>query len=173
MAVLAEPEQGEIEQRPRGIQTILAVEALERRLVGCRSFLRGHALGRNRVDILARHRRDRQQRLVDHAEIAVGMVGRNEALVAPEPMHVVPRKPRHERRHGEHLIEPPRRRATRQTYGAGAAARFHDAEHPLPDPSRQRLVFFEMARPPARSTLFPYTPLFRSPTETASRAAAL
>src|ERR1051326_3232414 len=100
MAVLAEPEQGDVEQRTRRIQAVCPVEILQHRLVSPRR-IRERAFGRYRMDVLTRDRCDRQQRLLDHAEIAVGMIRRDEALVAPEPMHVAPGKGGHDRRHGE------------------------------------------------------------------------
>ena len=53
---------------------------------GCIFFL-----GVNPKDIFRRHLDFREQGFVDHAVIAVGMVGRNVTLIAPEKIDLVPR----------------------------------------------------------------------------------
>src|SRR3954454_24174166 len=65
------------------------------------------------MDIAGGHGRARQQRRVYHAVVAVGMIVRNETLVAPEPVHARPRKPRSNVWLSELFIEPLRRRTAR------------------------------------------------------------
>src|SRR5579862_3772246 len=45
------------------------------------------------MDVGVRHRHLRQQSGAGHAVVAFGIVGRDEALVAPEQMHALPRRP--------------------------------------------------------------------------------
>ena len=59
--------------------------------------LRAHVLGRHRVDVPLRHRRMGQHGVQGHAIVAALVVPRDEALVAPEPMHPVPRHPTYKR----------------------------------------------------------------------------
>ena len=89
-------QQRDVEQRAVGSKRVGAVEALECRLVGGGGLLRRKAFRRHRMNIFRRDRDPRQKRLARHAVIAVGMIVRHEAFVAPEPVHAVPRKARRE-----------------------------------------------------------------------------
>ena len=86
MTVLADAEQHHIEQGRR-VEPRDVAKIAQRLLVGGGSLLWRKAFGWHRVDIARWHRRAGEQRRMHHAEVAVWMVVRNEALVAPEPVH--------------------------------------------------------------------------------------
>ena len=138
VAVRAEAQQFDVEQRPRRIERLGAVIGFERALIGARGG-GGVAAGRDAVDVLRRDRRVRQQRLARHAVIAVGMVPRDKALVAPEPMDAVPRHRLAKRRVGEKLIQPPRGRAAGQADRKAARLLRGEIGDPARGPMRQIL----------------------------------
>ena len=115
MAVGSQPEQHDIEQRPRRIEFVGAVIDLEGRARRQRAASAGVPVDR-RCREYCRAGQAHRASIASRAMpiIAVGMVRRHKALVAPEPMHPVPRHRVAEGRLGEQLVQPPRRRAARQ-----------------------------------------------------------
>src|SRR5690242_2458008 len=117
VAVFAETEKDQIETR-RGIcgsekiaQLLLVVG---RRAVGV--FLAGHT-----VNVLWRNFDFAEQRLVNHPVIALRMVRRHTALVAPKEMHAIPDNSRAKLRRGEKRIERFRGGAAGERYGETTA----------------------------------------------------
>src|SRR5450755_2388523 len=107
MSIRANSEQRHVEQRPVGSKRVGAVEALHCCFVSGGGLLRRYALGRDRVNVFAGDRDSRKQRGPNHPVIAVGMVMRNEALIAPEPMGAAPREARRYSRRCKPFIKSP------------------------------------------------------------------
>src|SRR5438067_10114093 len=95
------------------------------------------------MNVFASDRRNGEQRFIDHAEIAVRVILRHEAFVAPEPVHILPWKSRDDRLHGQQFVKAARCRSAREADRAGAAALLHRAEQPLGDAPRQRFGIVE------------------------------
>src|SRR5215472_13105581 len=75
--------------------------------------------------------------IASHAVIALWVVPRNKAFVAPEPMHALPRQLIAKRLFREQLIEPARSRATRKADRKPTAARRGQFGNPSSDPVSQ------------------------------------
>ena len=114
MAVRPQPEQGDIEERPAGIEHGAAVDALERRLVGTRRLGGRGQLGRHPGHVLGRDLDAAEQGVSHHLVVAVRVGHRHEALVAEEQHGAAPGELGLERGLGEALVERARRRAARQ-----------------------------------------------------------
>src|ERR1051326_1020749 len=120
MARLAQAQKNEIEARqgPPGESEEIAQESF---VSGGR--FRGSALRLDAVDVRRRRRHARKQRLVGHTIVAVGMIGRHRALVAPEEMNAVPRDPRAKFPPGERGVQRARRVPARERDGEASRAR--------------------------------------------------
>src|SRR5258705_10598270 len=88
MAVGAEAEKSNVEQRPRWIQDGCTIGCLQSPLIAQGALL-GGAVGRHGMDVLWRDGHLAQHGLAGHSVIALRMIMRNEALIAP-----IPRNPR-------------------------------------------------------------------------------
>ena len=86
LLVQAEPEQRDIEKRAFRVERCGAVGVPQRSLVPARRVL-GRAVGRDRMNVLRRHRSFGEHGFARHPIIAVGMIVRDEALIAPVPGH--------------------------------------------------------------------------------------
>src|SRR6516164_4615200 len=100
MPIGPKPEQRDIEKGPLRIERCGAVGVLQCPLVTPRRVL-GSAVGRNWMDVLRRHWSLCEHRFARHPIIALGMIGRDEALVAPVPRNARPRKTASELIRGE------------------------------------------------------------------------
>src|SRR5580704_4804075 len=142
VAVRPHTEQHDVEQRPDGIEPVAAVIGLELALIYA-SGVCHRSFEPNAVDILGRDRHMRDHGVAGHAVIAVGVVPRDEPVVAPEQMHAIPRHLVAQRRGSEQLIEPLRRRTAGERDGEPARRRAGKVGDPLRDALRQR---FEIGR---------------------------
>src|SRR5215472_3583012 len=147
MTVRAQPEELHTEERPGGIQAFGFVIGFEGALIGTGGVLR-NAGRRNPVNVLRWFGHLRQHRIACHAVIALRVVPRNKAFVAPEPMHAFPRQLIAKRLFREQLIEPAWSRATRK------------ADPKPPAPSRRK--FGKPSSPPARQSFGIFAHLDRS-----------
>jgi len=91
MTIGTEAEQRDIEKRALRIERRRAVGLLQCPLVPPRRIL-GPAVGRNRMNVLRRHRGLGEHRFARHPIIAFGMIVRDEAFVSPVPGHQLPRE---------------------------------------------------------------------------------
>ena len=92
MAVGPDAHQHDIEQWPGGIQSSGAVKRFQLVLVAARGLPGIGGAGRNRMDVGSR-RATIQKYPPRRPHVVEGIVRRNKALVADEPMHAVPRYP--------------------------------------------------------------------------------
>ena len=122
VAVSAEPHEDEIEQRPRRIEPVRAVKRLEVFLVEPRGGFAEARRGLDRVDVAPQRLDPIEQQPPRHAHIAQRIVLRNEAVVAHEPVHAIPRHLIAPRLFGEQAIESLRARA--RSVNATAARSF-------------------------------------------------
>src|SRR5215472_17951578 len=136
MTVRAQPEELHTEERPGGIQAFGFVIGFERALIGTGGVLR-NAGRRNAVNVLWWCRRLRKHRRACHAVIALWVVPRNKAFVAPEPMHAFPRQRIAKRWLREQLIEPAWSRAARKANRKPTTARRGQFGNPSGDPAGQ------------------------------------
>src|SRR3954452_19545675 len=102
MTFATDAEKNQIEARPRAVG--------KGKIIAQRIFIRlgrgaGTALGFDAVNVFLWNRDVREQRLVSRSIIAVGMIGRHGALIAPEKMRRVPRHPRAKSLARKHSIE--------------------------------------------------------------------
>src|SRR5215471_17393086 len=136
MTVRAQPEELHTKKRPGGIQAFGFVIGFERALIGTGGVLRD-AGRRNAVNVLRWYGRLRQHRRACHAVIALWVVPRNKAFVAPEPMHALPRQRIAKRWFREQLVEPAWSRAARKADRKPTAARHGQFGNPSSDPAGQ------------------------------------
>src|ERR1700719_3000773 len=89
MSIGTKPEQRDIERRALRIERRSAVGLLQCPLVAPRRIF-GCAVGRNGMNMLRRYRSFGEDRFAGHPIIAVGMIVRDEALIAPVPGNARP-----------------------------------------------------------------------------------
>jgi hypothetical protein len=97
------------------------------------------------VDIRRGHGDAREKRVEGHTVIAFRMVMRHETLVAPEPVHTVPRKTRRDFGCSEKLVKTPRRRSARQAHCKIAIACARKRAKPFGGVARKRFGILEHA----------------------------
>src|ERR1700733_8789385 len=90
MAVGADAHQYEIEQRPRGIETIGTIEGFQLTLVGLSGFIRVGYIGRDRMNAVL-GRETVKKDLPCHCHVVQGIGSRDETLITDEPVDTVPR----------------------------------------------------------------------------------
>src|SRR5690242_8114986 len=115
MSVLANAEQCHVEERSIGIKPFVTIIMLQQGLIFGRGPLRSYSLGRDCMNAILARRNARKKCIVNHAIVTVGMIMRDETLVAPKPGRAIPRKTRSDAIAGKVLIETPWRRSAGQT----------------------------------------------------------
>ena len=124
------PTKCDVEKRALRIKRCSAVGLLQCLLVTPRRVLRS-AVGRNRINVLGRHLSFGEHRFARHPINAVGMIVRDEALVAPVPGNARPGETPSEFIRGERSIPRLRRRSARERDAERAGRRLRGLRHPF------------------------------------------
>src|ERR1700735_3068646 len=113
MSVGTKPQQWDIEKWAMRVKGCGAVGVLQYPLVAARGVVRS-AVGRDRMNVLRRHRSFGEHGFAGHSIITVGMIVRDEALIAPVPGNARPRETGSKFIGREQRIQHLRRRAARE-----------------------------------------------------------
>src|SRR5712671_388627 len=91
MPVCTKSHQHHVEQRAPGQQPLCAVKAMKLRFIQTRGLLYAFDVCGYRVNVARGRRNMIEQQPARHAEIAARVVVRDEAVVSPEPINMIPR----------------------------------------------------------------------------------